>query len=160
MFCIGVINAKGNFSKGIFGERLQSIEGCPMPQSFPFIDLLPRRHLNFFTGSESCESWFPPKKFSTLIDGVLTMECRDSRLSLIPLLILLDPRYIINPNFVNREPFIEWHQGERVDTSNLTRPWNELKYHDVHRNYEGPVKITEGEFIRAFCGDHEEYRIL
>jgi len=148
MFCLGVINAKGNFGKGIFGERMQTdIEGCPMPQSFPFIDLLPRRHLNFFTGSESCEHWFASKPFSTLKDGLLTMDCKNN------------PRYIINPNFVNREPFFEWHQGEKVDTSNLTRPWNTIKYQDIHRNYEKPVMITEGEFIRTFCGDKEEYHV-
>jgi hypothetical protein len=141
------ISVKQNFGKGIFGERVNNdIDGvCHMPQITPWIDFLPRRFFNFFTGSEQCD--FTHKPFSTLKNTILTIDCDE------------DAFYTINANFTSRDKFMEYHEGEPIETSDLRRLWNEVKFQNIRRKYTEPVSITEGEYILVECGKLQDYHM-
>jgi hypothetical protein len=65
----------GNFGQGILGNKMVfDNEGCSMPRVTPWIELLPRRYLNFFTGSEQCDTT-GFKRFAKMENGVLSMDC-------------------------------------------------------------------------------------
>jgi len=146
---VSLNNVSGNFGKGIMGGKMTfDNEGCSIPRVTPWVELLPRRYLNFFTGSEQCDTT-GFKRFAKIEEGVLTIDCPKGT-----------AYYIVNPNFVEREEFIEYHNGEKLESTDLRRLWKNLEYKDVKRNYEGPVKIREGENVRAFCDNHENYFVL
>jgi hypothetical protein len=154
------IDARISYGEGLYGKKMQfESEGCTLERMTPWIDLLPRRFFNFFAGSESCHQWgYQP--FSTLKHGVLTIECPAGRSAKVDVinLPLGNPSYVINPNYT-RPSYPTWHEGERVDVNDLSRPWSLISPKHIHRRYDGPVKITEGEFISAHCADKEELRI-
>jgi len=143
------ISARANFSKGILGGELKySTPGCDIPQITPWAEFVPRRFWNFFTGPEYCNVGY--KSISSYSKGVLTMDCPKNQ----------SPYYVVNPNFSVREEFIEFHDGQPTETSNLRRVWNDVHPKDLRKEYTGPVKITAGSYIQTFCGKKEGYHVI
>eukprot|EP01114_Cavostelium_apophysatum_P016440 TRINITY_DN4678_c0_g1_i2.p1 TRINITY_DN4678_c0_g1~~TRINITY_DN4678_c0_g1_i2.p1 ORF type:complete len:451 (+),score=108.04 TRINITY_DN4678_c0_g1_i2:881-2233(+) len=86
--------------------------------------------------------------FSTLEKGILTIDCPASK----------NPYYIVNPDFTQRTDFIEFHEGERMESTNTRRVWAQIKNKNVRKDYSKPVKI-DGEYVQAFCGTTENYHV-
>ena len=132
----------------MLGQRLQfETEGCTIPQITPFVELLPRRTFNFFTGSEQCapDSWKP---FSTLENGLLTINCDE------------EAYFIVNQDFLGeREKTLEFTNGEMLDITNLNRLRAGIAGKETEVKYSGPTIVTEGEYIRAVCGEKENYHL-
>lgn len=74
-------------------------------------------------------------------------------------LLLEDAYYTINANFTARDKFMEYHEGEPIETSDLRRLWNNVEFQNIRRKYTKPVRITEGEYILCECGKLQDYHM-
>jgi hypothetical protein len=158
---LAAINSRNNFGRGMLGQRMQfETEGCSIPHITPFVELLPRRLFNFFTGSEKCasDSWKP---FSTLKDGVLTIDCEEGKNKKhTKNLIVLDAYFVVNQDFLGqRESTLEFTNGEVLNITNLGRLRAIIAGKERKVTYKGPTRIADGEYIRAICGDKENYHL-